>query len=300
MNTLLVESTPTVSWKDYLELCKPRVVLLMVITSIVGMCLSSHAFVGWTVLLLGNLGIALAAASAAAVNHLADYRIDSKMARTQGRPVVQGKVSVVDTIIFASLLCVMSMAILVVFINTLTAVLTFLSIIGYAGVYTFYLKHNTSQNIVIGGLAGAAPPLLGVVAVTGHVTLMGLLLLSIIFVWTPPHFWALAIDRIEDYRNAEIPMLPNTHGIAYTKRCIVIYAAVLFFVSLLPYFLGCSDALYLFSAIILSGWFLWKTVQLYFDPDNTCAMQVFKVSISYLFLLFIALLVDHYIPLTLF
>jgi len=283
------------SWRDYLELCKPKVVLLMIITSLVGMCLSSSVFVGWPVLLFGNLGIALAAASAAAVNHLADYRIDSMMARTQGRPVVQGKVSLIETLVFASTLCVLAMVVLLVFVNSLTALLTFLSMIGYAGVYTFYLKHNTSQNIVIGGLAGAAPPLLGAVAVTGHVTLMGVMLLLIIFVWTPPHFWALAIDRVDEYAKVKIPMLPNTHGILYTKRCIVIYTVLLLLVSLCPYFFGCSHLIYFVSALALGLWFLVGTLNLYRDEKNSCAMKVFKVSIMYLFLLFFALLLDHYV-----
>ena len=283
------------SWQDYLELCKPKVVLLMIITSIVGMCLSSPTFPPLSVVLFGNLGIALAAGASAAINHLADYRIDSIMARTQGRPVVQGKVSALETLLFASILTIVALSVLVIFVNSLTAVLTFLSMIGYAGVYTFYLKHNTSQNIVIGGLAGAAPPLLGAVAVTGHVTLMGLMLMAIIFIWTPPHFWALAIDRVDEYAQANVPMLPNTHGIPHTKRCIVIYTLALLCVSIAPTVFGCANLFYLFSALILGLWFLFHTVKLYRDKNNSCAITVFKISIAYLFLIFIALLVDHYL-----
>jgi len=269
----------------------------MILTSLVGMCLSSHGSVPWKILLFGNLGIALASASAAAINHLADYRIDKLMVRTKQRPVVTGKVSMIETLIFAVILCLIAMTVLVLFVNTLTAELTFLSMIGYAGVYTFYLKHRTPQNIVIGGLAGAAPPMLGSVAVTGHVDATGLILLLIIFIWTPPHFWALAIDRIDDYAKANVPMLPNIKGIPHTKKCILIYSFLLSLLSLIPFYIGTCYAAYIPGIIAINIWFLYHVINLYFDPLNQSAKKVFYNSIIYLSCLFIVLLLSHIIPL---
>ena len=282
------------SWQDYLELCKPKVVLLMVLTSVIGMCLASPHLPSWRVLLWGNIGIALAAAAAAVVNHLADYRIDQVMARTQQRPIVKGRVSMWEAIIFSFSLCLASIGILLSFTNILTTLLTLLSLVIYAGVYTFYLKHATPQNIVIGGIAGAAPPLLGWVAVTDHVSLTPLILVAIIFIWTPPHFWALAIHRVEDYAKANVPMLPNTHGIPHTKRSIVIYSVLLWLTAILPSVIGNSHRLYFFAAAGLSSWFLYWAIQLYRDPKHSCAMKLFHYSIIYLFAIFMALLVDHY------
>ena len=281
-------------FNNYLELCKPRVVALMVLTSVVGMCLATPGLIPWQILVFGNLGIALAAGSAAAINHLADYRIDSLMSRTQNRPMPTGKVSTQQVILFAVILCVLAMSVLVYFVNVLTAVLTFTSIVAYAGIYTFYLKHATSQNIVIGGLAGAAPPLLGWVAVTGHVDPPALLLMLIIFVWTPPHFWALAIARVDEYAKAKVPMLPNTHGIPYTKLNIIFYTILLTAVTLLPFAINSSGWIYLVIALLLDARFLQWTLRLKRSDDPKIAMQTFRYSISYLMYLFLALLIDHY------
>ena len=281
-------------FNNYLELCKPRVVALMVLTSVVGMCLATPGFIPWQIFVFGNLGIALAAGSAAAINHLADYRIDSLMSRTQKRPMPTGKVSTKQVMLFAIILCVLAMSVLVYFVNVLTAVLTFTSIVAYAGVYTFYLKHATSQNIVIGGLAGAAPPLLGWVAVTGHVDPPALLLMLIIFVWTPPHFWALAIARVDEYAKAKVPMLPNTHGIPYTKLNIIFYTILLISATLLPFAINSSGWIYLIIALLLDARFLQWTIRLKRSNDPKIAMQTFRYSISYLMYLFLALLIDHY------
>src|SRR3990167_8297673 len=215
------------NWRDYFTLCKPRVVLLMLITAMVGMYLATPGHVSWSILLWGNLGIALGASAAAAVNHMVDYRIDAVMRRTQFRPLPDGKLTLKQAGIFALVLGVASMCVLSFAVNGLTAWLTLITLIGYAGIYTLYLKRATPQNIVIGGAAGAAPPLLGWTAVTGHIDPQALLLVLIIFVWTPPHFWALAIQRYKEYQRAEIPMLPVTHGIAFTKKCIFLYTLLL-------------------------------------------------------------------------
>ena len=288
-------NTPA-TWRDYLTLCKPRVVLLMVLTSVIGMALATPVWLLSAVFWWGNIGIALAAGAAAAINHLADHRIDSIMRRTQHRPMVQGKINTRQTLVFATVLCFLSMFVLVYFVNVLTAILTFCSIIGYAGVYTLYLKHATSQNIVIGGVAGAAPPLLGWVAVTGHVDYQALLLMLIIFVWTPPHFWALAIARVEDYRKADVPMLPITHGIRYTKWCILLYTVLLVAVTILPYVTRMCGWVYLILALLLNARFVHWVIRLWRSQDNHEAMSVFRYSIIYLMWLFLALLADHYLP----
>lgn len=289
------------SWRQtlsaYLELCKPKVVALMVLTSLVGMLLSTSGPVPWTILLFGNLGIALAAAAAAVVNHLADYRIDALMARTQNRPIVRDKVSVHSSLVFAVVLATLALVILLTFTNVLVTVLTFLSLIVYAGIYTYYLKYTTPQNIVIGGIAGAAPPLLGATAVTGHVTMTGVVLMLIIFVWTPPHFWALAIYRVAEYRKANVPMLPVTHGIRYTKRQILLYTLLLVATTLLPIVTGRSGWLYFVSIVLLNARFLYWATRLYRSDDKRIGFKLFKFSILYLLLLFCALLLDHYITL---
>lgn len=289
-----IVTTNTTSIRDYLELCKPRVVALMILTSIVGMCLASNTWISWKIFIFGNLGIALAAGSAAAINHLADYHIDKLMARTHGRPVPTGKIAPIQALLFASILCIIAITMLAYFVNTLTAVLTFASTIAYAGVYTFYLKHTTSQNIVIGGVAGATPPLLGWVAVTNHVSAMSIILTLIIFIWTPPHFWALAIARVEDYAKAKIPMLPNTHGIHYTKVNIIFYTVLLFAATLLPFTTYSCGWIYLTAAIVLNLRFMQWVIRLYRSDSKAVAMQTFKYSIVYLMYLFVALLVDHY------
>ncbi|CAD5106684.1 heme o synthase [Zestomonas carbonaria] len=300
MATLLRSQTVEhATWRDYLELTKPKVVVLMLITSLVGMFLATRAGVPWTVLLFGNLGIGLCAGAAAAVNHVVDRRIDSIMARTHKRPVTAGRVSPVAALLFALVLALLGQALLLAFTNDLTAWLTLASLLGYAVLYTGFLKRATPQNIVIGGLAGAAPPLLGWVAVTGHLSAEPLLLVLIIFAWTPPHFWALAIHRKAEYAKADIPMLPVTHGEHYTKVHILLYTLVLLAVSLLPFAIHMSGPLYLAAALILGGRFLQWAWVLYRDSKPHAAIKTFKYSIAYLFLLFIALLVDHYLLLNL-
>ncbi|MDX5371071.1 MAG: heme o synthase [Pseudomonadaceae bacterium] len=299
MATVLRAHSESASWRDYLELTKPRVVLLMLITSLVGMFLATRAGVPWTVLVFGNLGIGLCAGAAAAVNHVVDRRIDSIMARTHKRPVTAGRVSVPAALGFALLLAVIGQGLLLTFTNELTAWLTLASLLGYAVLYTGFLKRATPQNIVIGGLAGAAPPLLGWVAATGHLSAEPLLLVLIIFAWTPPHFWALAIHRKEEYAKADIPMLPVTHGEHYTKVHILLYTTVMLAVTLLPYAIHMSGPLYLAAALLLGGRFMFWAWVLYRDSRPHAAINTFKYSIWYLFLLFIALLADHYLLLNL-
>ncbi|MEH6387823.1 heme o synthase [Pseudomonas profundi] len=287
--------TAGAGWRDYLELTKPKVVALMIITSAIGMLLATDGFVPWSVLLLGNLGIALCAGSAAAVNHVVDRRIDLHMARTQRRPLAQGRVNPINALLFATVLGGAGLGILLQWINALTAWLTLGSLLGYAVIYTSFLKRATSQNIVIGGLAGAAPPLLGWTAVTGQIDAEGLLLVLIIFAWTPPHFWALAIHRKAEYAKVDIPMLPVTHGERYTKLHILLYTFILLAVSLLPYAIQMSGPLYLAVALILGvrfidwAWALWR------DSRPHAAIRTFKFSLWYLLWLFVALLVDHYV-----
>lgn len=278
----------------YLELCKPRVVMLMLLTTIVGMQLAAPHSIPWNILFYGTLGVGLSAGAAAVINHLADRQIDCEMSRTQQRPIPTGKVTPISALIFAIILGITGLSILYFLVNPLTAFLTFLTQLGYAGIYTFYLKHNTSQNIVIGGLAGATPPLLGWTAVVGHIDLQGLLLVLIIFLWTPPHFWALAIHRYNDYKKLKIPMLPVTHGINYTKRQIFLYTLLLIVSTLLPYACGMSGLIYLTGMILLNVIFLIKVTHLMFSDDNAEGMNVFKFSIIYLMLLFVVLLVDHF------
>jgi len=269
--------------------------MLIVFTAIVGMFLSVPGWPGAMPLIYGTLGIGLAASSAAVFNHVVDARIDIQMMRTRGRPLPQGKLTEKSALVFASVIGIVAMIILSSFVNTLTAVLTFISLIGYAGVYTMYLKRATPQNIVIGGAAGAAPPVLGWTAVTGEVTSGALLLFLIIFLWTPPHFWALAIARKEEYAKVDIPMLPVTHGEAYTRVNILLYTILLFIITLVPYLTRMSGVIYLLSAIVLGAVYLWYGVKMWRDHDDLeLPMKSFKFSISYLGLLFSALLIDHY------
>ena len=283
------------SWRDYVELCKPRVVALMLLTVVVGMYLATPGLVSINILGFGLLGIGLCASSAAAINHLVDKRIDAIMSRTKKRPVAHGRVTVHQAAYFAAIMGILGLILLCYFVNPLTAVLTFITLIGYAGIYTGYLKRATSQNIVIGGLAGAAPPLLGWTAVSNHLDPEALLLVLIIFIWTPPHFWALAIYRYEDYQHAEIPMLPVTHGIAYTKWQVLLYTILLCVVSVLPFIVGMSGLFYLGGAVLLGARFLYWAIVLYRRDEPMIAMRTFRFSIIYLLLLFIFLLVDHYL-----
>ncbi len=291
------ESGPSaaITWRDYLELTKPTVVALMILTAVIGMLLATPGLPGWEVLIYGNLGIALLAGSAAVVNHVVDQKIDTMMARTRKRPVATGKIAPLEALVFATVLAVAGMVILLWLVNALTAWLTLASLVGYAGVYTLFLKRMTPQNIVIGGLAGAMPPLLGWTAVTGQVDGHALLLVLIIFAWTPPHFWALAIHRKEEYAKAGIPMLPVTHGNRYTELHILLYTLVLLAVSLLPFVTGMSGVIYLVGALALGLRFLQYSVRLLRGDDRRVAMDTFKYSITYLMALFVVLLVDHFV-----
>ncbi len=281
-------------WRDYYELTKPRVVILIVFTAVVGMLLAVPGWPGTIPLLFGTLGIGLAASSAAVVNHVLDSRIDIQMSRTHNRPLPQGRLSSTHALTFAVVLCVLSMLMLWLLVNPLTAVLTFASLIGYAIVYTVYLKHATPQNIVIGGAAGAAPPVLGWTAVTGEIHSDALLLFLIVFIWTPPHFWALAIARKEDYERVGVPMLPVTHGNEFTRQYILLYTILLVLITILPYLSGLSGLIYLVAALLLGGRFLVYAIRLKKDDGLELPMQVFRFSINYLMILFLALLIDHY------
>jgi heme o synthase len=288
----------TTRWRSFYELTKPRVVMLIVFTAIVGTLLAVPGLPPLDALIFGNLGIGLAAASAAVVNHVLDERIDAQMSRTKRRPLPTGKLSPRAAITFAGVLCLLSMVILVWLVNTLTALLTFASLIGYAVIYTVWLKRATSQNIVIGGAAGAAPPVLGWAAVTGTVDANALLLFLIVFVWTPPHFWALAIARKDEYAKVGIPMLPVTHGVAFTRLQILLYTLLLVAVTLMPFVTGMSGLLYLAAALVLNAMFVYYAFQMKMSERAHLPMKVFRFSISYLMWLFAALLVDHYLPTT--
>ncbi|OUS13977.1 protoheme IX farnesyltransferase [Gammaproteobacteria bacterium 53_120_T64] len=293
MSTLELEKERAI-WRDYLELCKPNVVLVMIVTSAIGMFMAVPGMVPLDILILGNLGIALCASSAATINHLVDRRIDLKMARTLNRPVATGRVGSTQAVTFSAVLGIVGMGILLNYINALTAWLTMASLLGYAVVYTLYLKRATPQNIVIGGLAGAAPPLLGWTAVTNDVHGYGLLLVLIVFIWTPPHFWALALHRKDEYAKADVPMLPVTHGEKYTKLHIVLYTLLLIIVTTLPYLTGMSGWLYLLGALVLGGGFLYWAILLMVSDKPNLGMATFKYSIVYLLALFAIMLVDHY------
>ncbi|MDR0780483.1 MAG: heme o synthase [Pseudomonadales bacterium] len=283
------------SWRDYYEMCKPRVVMMMVLTSLVGMFLAVPAMVPLRILWWGNLGIALVASAGAVVNHLIDHRIDVLMQRTIKRPIPQGKVSPVQALVFACAICLLGMIVLILYVNPLCAWLTLASFIGYAIIYTGWLKRATPQNIVIGGLSGAMPPLLGWTAVTGSMDPGGLLLVLIIFAWTPPHFWPLAIHRKNDYAKTDIPMLPVTHGEEITKLHTLLYTILMLLVSALPYLTGMSGLPYLFAALALGAGFLYHAIDLMITKRVQAAMRTFRYSIFYLIALFIALLIDHYL-----
>jgi protoheme IX farnesyltransferase len=291
-----VEQSAGAHWRDYYALTKPGVVQLLVFTAIVGMFLAVPGMVPWDALIAGSLGIGLAAAAGAVVNQILDQRIDAQMARTRNRPLPQGRIGERDALAFAMGLALTGLLVLVLFVNVLTAALTFLSLIGYAVVYTVYLKRATPQNIVIGGAAGAAPPVLGWVAVTNSVDPHALLLFLIIFTWTPPHFWALAIARRSDYERADIPMLPVTHGIELTKSFVVYYTILLILVTVLPSITGMTGMFYTFGALLLGGGFLYYALVLKFAPRQDSPMTTFRYSIAYLMALFSFLLIDHYIP----
>jgi len=294
---MMSESTAPLTplWQDYLELTKPRVVALMIVTALIGMCMAVPGWVPWQPLVLGNLGIALCAGAAAAINHIVDERIDQQMARTQARPVATGRITQRDAILFAAALALLGVWVLVVWVNVLTAVLTVASLMGYAFIYTMFLKRATPQNIVIGGLAGAAPPLLGWTAVTGEIHGHALLLVLIIFAWTPPHFWALAIHRREEYASVGIPMLPVTHGVGFTALHILLYTILMFLITLMPFATHMSGAIYLVGAVVLGVIFLYWSIEIMRGQNVNAPMKTFKYSITYLLVLFIIMLVDHWL-----
>ena len=281
--------------RSYYHLCKPNVVFMMLITSLIGSLLATNGSnFNPLLILISLIGIGLCAASAAAINQVVDQKVDANMSRTSERPIPQGEISSSKAISFAIVIGLIGYAILYRYVNVLTAYLTIASLIGYAIIYTVFLKRATPQNIVIGGLAGAAPPLLGWSSITGSIDPNALLLVLIIFAWTPPHFWALAIHRKDEYAKENIPMLPVTHGISFTKLQIILYTIVMLLVSLFPYFVMMSGAFYLVSAIVLGSIFLWYAFRLYGDDSNSLAMPTFQYSIYYIFLIFLALLIDHF------
>ena len=286
------------AWRRYYELTKPRVVALITFTAIVGTLLASPGWPPLGALIWGTLGIALAAGCAAAINHVLDRRFDEQMARTRSRPLPTRQLTERRALIFAAVLGVVAMSILAFLVNLLTAGLTFISLIGYAVIYTVWLKHATSQNIVIGGAAGAAPPILGWAAVTNTIDPNALLLFLIIFVWTPPHFWALAIARKDEYARAGIPMLPVTHGVAHTRLQVLLYTVLLFVVTLLPFLTRMSGLIYLAAALVLNTRFLYYALALKLTTRQELPMRVFRYSVTYLMWLFAALLIDHYLPTT--
>ena len=281
--------------KNYYLLCKPNVVYMMLICALVGMLLAEDTVSSIPTILIALLGIALCSGSAAAINQVIDRKADAAMTRTDQRPLPQGELSAFHASCFALVIGILGAIILFVFINTLTMILTLASLVGYAFIYTVYSKRATPQNIVIGVLAGAAPPLLGWASISNTIDPHALLLVLIIFVWTPPHFWALAIYRKDEYAKESIPMLPVTHGVAFTKLQIVLYTIILFIVSILPYIVLMSGGIYLVSAVILSSIFLYYSIKLYFSDDDAIAMKTFNFSIYYIFLIFVALLLDHYL-----
>ena len=281
--------------RSYYVLCKPNVVYMMLICALVGMLLAEESVTSVTNILVALIGIALCSGSAAAINQVIDRKADAAMTRTDQRPLPLGELSATHASSFAFVIGVAGALVLYLYINTLTMILTIASLIGYAFIYTVYLKRATPQNIVIGGLAGAAPPLLGWAAISNTIDPYALLLVLIIFVWTPPHFWALAIYRKDEYAKESIPMLPVTHGIAFTKLQIVLYTIILFIVSILPYIVLMSGGIYLISAVILSSMFMYYSIKLYFSSDDEIAMKTFNFSIYYIFLIFVALLCDHYL-----
>jgi protoheme IX farnesyltransferase len=287
--------SPALAWKKYLTLCKPNVVLEMLFTAVVGMLLAVPGMPPLDTLAYSVAGIALAAASAAAINQFIDRKADAVMRRTENRPLPKGELSAAQVIAFAAVLGIASMALLVIKVNVLTAILTFVSLFGYAFIYTVYLKRLTPQNIVIGGVFGATPPLLGWAAMTNEVHPYALLLMMIIFVWTPPHFWALAIARRDEYAKVNIPMLPVTHGNEFTRLQILLYTVLLLIVTVLPYLTGMTGLIYLAAAVLMGLWFLYLAILMMRRKDNKTAMRTFVFSIVYLTVLFAVLLLDHYV-----
>lgn len=295
--------SPSVSWRAdinsyaraYYQLTKPKVVALLVLTAVVGMMLASPGLPDLWLITTASIGIAMVSGAAAAFNHILDQKIDAQMARTYMRPLPKGRLTNQQAIIFACVLAVAGFLLLLLAVNPLTAYLTLLGLFGYAVVYTLLLKRATPQNIVIGGVAGALPPVLGWTAITGSVTSEALLLMMIVFAWTPPHFWALAIHRVNDYAKANIPMLPVTHGIELTKTLILLYTFLLMAVCWLPYLIGMAGVVYLLASLYLNGVFIRHAWRLKFSPDANTAMATFRFSIVHLMLLFVALLVDHYV-----
>ena len=298
LDTNIASPQPIARWRLYLALTKPKVVALIILTAVVGTLLATPGWPPLDALLLGNLGIGLSAASAATLNQFLDQRIDARMLRTRSRPLPTGGLSDRQALTFAALLGVASMVILYCWVNALTAALTFASLIGYAVIYTVWLKRATPQNIVIGGAAGAAPPVLGWAAVTGTIDPQALLLFLIIFTWTPPHFWALAIARRDDYAKVGIPMMPVMYGIEFTRLHVLLYTVIMVLVTLLPYLTGMSGLLYLAAALGLNGFFLYYALALKLTTRVELPMKLFRFSIQYLMWLFLALLVDHYLPTT--
>ena len=292
--------TSSLSIKDLLALCKLKVVSLILLTAVVGMLLAVPYVPNLLLIVIASIGISLSAMSAAVFNHIIDEKIDLQMSRTDRRPLPKGKVTRNQALVWGLFLGLVGIALLFFFVNALTAVLTFLSLIGYAVFYTMYLKHATPQNIVIGGAAGAAPPVLGWTSVAGSQGIeYALLLFLIVFIWTPPHFWALAIHRRDEYKKAQVPMLPVTHGLEFTRVQILLYTVLLFLVTLLPYLTGMSGVIYLISAATLGALFLGYSVKIFLEPDNPrIAFKTFKYSVNYLMVLFVALLVDHYLLMT--
>ena len=285
---------PRIDWREFLELCKPRVVVLILFTALVGMFLSTDGLVPFKAWFWGLVGIGLAASAGAVLNHWVDREIDIRMDRTHRRPLPAGNVDSRQAVAFALILAAASMVILFTFVNALTAMLTFASMFGYAVIYSMFLKHSTPQNIVLGGAAGAAPPVLGWTAVTGELHSEALLLFLIIFIWTPPHFWALAIKRVDDYKKADVPMLPVTHGIAFTKLHVLLYTILLVIVTIMPFVVMMSGTIYLAGAITLGAGFVFYSVKLYRSDGDQFAMKTFGYSIFYLSALFAFLLLDHY------
>ena len=292
--------TSSPSIKDLLALCKLKVISLILLTAVVGMLLAVPYVPNLLLIVIASIGISLSAMSAAVFNHIIDEKIDLQMSRTDRRPLPKGKVTRNQALIWGLFLGLVGIGLLFFFVNALTAVLTFLSLIGYAVFYTMYLKHATPQNIVIGGAAGAAPPVLGWTSIAGSQGIeYALLLFLIVFIWTPPHFWALAIHRRDEYKKAQVPMLPVTHGLEFTRVQILLYTVLLFLVTLLPYLTGMSGVIYLISAATLGALFLGYSVKIFLEPDNPrIAFKTFKYSVNYLMVLFVALLVDHYLLMT--
>jgi protoheme IX farnesyltransferase len=295
MNTETTSTNIKSSWRDYFDLCKPKVVALLLLTSVIGVVLASPpGDISIFILIMSTLGIGMGAAAGAVINQVVERESDARMARTENRPLPQGRVSQQNAFIFAVLLAVTSVFVLTAWVNVLTAVLTFASMIGYAVIYTMYLKKATPQNIVIGGLAGATPPLLGWTSVTDAIDPYGVMLVLIIYTWTPPHFWALAIHRRDDYAKVNLPMLPVTHGIEFTKYSILGYTVLMFIATMLPYLTYMMGEFYLLSAVLLGLYFFYKVFMLMFSSRENAAISAFVYSINYLMLLFLAMVIDHY------